>query len=129
MIVDLTPETYFDAVKVEGPLHVVMCFGATCGPCKMTMPHYERVVEHFKEYNVTNVKFYRFHQWQPEYKDFINDNGLQTKGVPTFRYYYMGEVVNEEARSFTNPDDVKNHITSTMQAIESTMGSFSLYES
>jgi thiol-disulfide isomerase/thioredoxin len=129
MIVDLTPETYFNAVTVEGPLHVVMCYGVTCGPCKITMPHYELVAAHFAEHGVTNVKFYRFHQWQPEYKDFINDNGLQTKGVPTFRYYYMGEVVNEEPRSFNDPNDLKQHITSTMQAIESTMGSFDLYES
>ena len=62
MIVQLTPETYFDAIRTDGPLHVVMHYGETCGPCKATMPHYEVVVNHFTQHNVTNVQFYKFHQ-------------------------------------------------------------------
>ena len=74
MIIDLTPETFFEHINKEGPLHVVMHYGATCGPCKNTMPHYEILERHFLEYNFTNVKFYRFHQWQNEYKSFIEEN-------------------------------------------------------
>ncbi len=59
MIVELTPETYFESVTIEVPLHVVMHYGATCGPCKRTMPIYETVYSHFLEHKVTNVKFYR----------------------------------------------------------------------
>jgi len=129
MIIELTPETYFEQVNVEGPLHVVMCYGKTCGPCLMTMPHYEYVNTHFVEYKVTNVKFYRFNQWAPEHKDFIAEHNLHTKGVPTFRYYYMGEVVNEDVRSFNNSNDLKQHILQTTNAIASTMGGFDLYAS
>jgi thiol-disulfide isomerase/thioredoxin len=129
MIVELTPETFFEHVKTEGPLHVVMHYGATCGPCKMTMPHYERVEQHFMDYNVTNVKFYKFHQWENDYKEFIETNDLKADGVPTFRYFYMGDVVNEEAKSFSNPDDLKRHIMDTVKAIETTMQmEFNLYE-
>ncbi len=91
MIIDLTPETFFEHINKEGPLHVVMHYGATCGPCKNTMPFYEILEQHFLEHNFTNVKFYRFHHWEPEYRQFIDDNNLQTNGVPTFRYYYYGE--------------------------------------
>jgi len=130
MIVELTPENYFENVKREGPLHVVMHYGQNCGPCKVTMPHYERVEAHFIDFHVTNVKFYKFHQWQQEYKPFIEQNNLQVKGVPTFKYFYMGDVVNEEARSFNLPDELKKHITDTIQAIEKTMQmEFNLYAS
>jgi thiol-disulfide isomerase/thioredoxin len=129
MIIELTPDIFFDNVKREGPLHVVMHYGETCGPCKMTIPHYEKVEAHFVEFKVTNVKFYKFHQWQKEYKEFIEQNNLKTNGVPTFRYFYMGDVINEEARSFGDADQLKKHITDTIKAIETTMGKeFNLYE-
>lgn len=130
MIIELTPETYFQYVKKEGPLHVIMHYGATCGPCKITMPHYEIVSSHFIEYNVTNVKFYRFHQWEPGYMQFIEENNLKTSGVPTFKYYYMGDLINEVTTSFSDPNVLKKHITDTIQAIETTIQTeFSLHES
>jgi thiol-disulfide isomerase/thioredoxin len=128
MIVELTPETYFEQVKKEGPLNVVMHYGITCGPCKMTMPYYELIDTHFLEHNVTNVKFYKFHHWEQEYKQFIDSNKLVTKGVPTFKYFYMGDIINEETRSFNNPDELKKSIMEVIMGIESTMGSFNLHE-
>lgn len=120
-MIDLTPETYFSHVHTEGPLHVVMHYGASCGPCKKTMPHYEVVEQHFIDYNVTNVKFYRFHHWEILYKEFIESSKLTTNGVPTFRYFYMGEIINEETRSFDDPNELKKHIMDTVKGIESTM--------
>lgn len=127
MIVDLTPETFFEHVNKEGPLHVVMHYGDRCGPCKITMPHYENLVQHFIDYNIKNVKFYKFHHWQSEYKSFIEENNLKTKGVPTFRYYYMGELLHEVTASYKDPNDMKKVVTEVIQGIESTMGSFDLY--
>lgn len=121
MIVDLTPENFFEYVTKEGPLHVVMHYGVNCGPCKMTMPHYEVVNAHFLEHNVTNVKFYKFHHWEQSYKEFIEINNLKTNGVPTFRYFYMGDIVNEDTRSFNDPNDLKKHIMDTIKAIEITI--------
>ena len=129
MIVELTPETYFEYVKKEGPLHVVMHFGATCGPCKMTIPFYDAVEKHFLEYKVTNVKFYFFHQWEESYKPFIEENNLTVNGVPTFKYLYMGDVITEETRSYNNADELKKSIMTVVDGIESTMGSFDLYAS
>ena len=130
MIMELTPETYFEHVKKEGPLHVVMHYGATCGPCKSTIPHYAMVEEHFRAHNVTNVKFYWFHHWESAYVEFINSNNLQVNGVPTFKYFYMGEVINEQTRSYNDPNDIKKSITETITAIQTTIGEeFNLYES
>jgi len=130
MIIELTPENYFEYVKKEGPLHVVMHYGSTCGPCNMTMPNYEMVNAHFIEYKVTNVKFYRFHHWESSYKSFIEENNLSTDGVPTFKYYYLGELLNQDTRSFTqDPTELKQHIMDTVKAIEITMGGFDLYAS
>lgn len=127
MIIQLTPETFFENVNTEGPLHVVMHYGETCGPCKMTMPHYEILEQHFTEYNIKNVKFYTFHQWQPEYKEFIDENNLRGNGVPTFRYYYFGEVLHQVTQSYKDPNDMKKVVMEVIQGIEQTMGSFDLY--
>ena len=128
MIVDLTPETFFESVKKEGPLHVVMHYGVNCGPCKNTMPHYEKVEAHFVEYNVTNVKFYKFHHWEQSYKEFIETNNLKTKGVPTFRYFYMKDMINEDTKSFGDGDQLKKHIMETIKGIETSMQmEFNLY--
>jgi hypothetical protein len=129
MITELTPETYFEHVKKEGPLHVVMHYGATCGPCKRTIPNYSTVETHFLEYNVTNVKFYWFHQWQPEYAEFIANNNLSVNGVPTFKYFYMGDFMKEDTRSYDDPNELKKDIMDVVKGIESTMGVFNLHES
>jgi thiol-disulfide isomerase/thioredoxin len=122
MIVELTPETFFENIHREGPLHVVLHYGANCGPCKTTLPHYENVASHFADFKVTNVKFYKFHQWEPSYKEFVQENNLSTKGVPTVRYFYMKNVINEETRSFNDPNEVKRHIMDTISGIEITTG-------
>lgn len=127
MIIQLTPETFFENVLIEGPLHVVMHYGETCGPCKMTMPHYEILEQHFSQYDIKNVKFYRFHQWEADYRPFIEENNLKANGVPTFRYYYMGEKLHEVTESYKDPNDMKKVVMEVIQGIESTMGSFDLY--
>ncbi len=128
MIIDLTPENFFAHINAEGPLHVIMHYGATCGPCKNTMPHYETVMTHFAEHNVTNVKFYKFHHWEQSYKPFIEEHNLNTNGVPTFRYYYFGEKLYEVTASYNDPNDIKKIIMDVVKGIETTMGGFSLYE-
>jgi thiol-disulfide isomerase/thioredoxin len=129
MIVELTPEIFFEQINKEGPLHVVMHYGATCGPCKATMPHYILLEKHFEEYNIRNVKFYTFHHWQAEYKQFIEDNNLKTNGVPTFRYYYMGEKLHEVTSGYGDPNNMKKVVMEVIEGIEQTMGSFDLYAS
>lgn len=129
MIIDLTPETFFEHVHTIGPLHVVLHYGANCGPCKMTMPYYDAVAAHFELHKITNVKFYKFHHWETSYKEFIETNNLKTKGVPTFKHFYYGEVINELTQSFSDADLLKKTIMDTIKGIESTMGEFNLYAS
>lgn len=127
MVIELTPETFFEAVHTEGPMHVVMHYGATCGPCKSTMPVYETVVQHFIDYGRGNrVKFYKFHQWEPEYKPFIEEKKLGTSGVPTFRFYYFGEEIESITAGFGDANELKKRIMEVSFAINSTMGGFDL---
>ena len=127
MIIELTPDNFFTEVKTEGPLHVVMHYGVTCGPCKITMPNYEAVAQHFIEYNRGDrVKFYKFHQWEANYRQFINDNNMKVNGVPTFRFYYNGEVMEETTKSFSDPNVIKQMIMDVGRAINSTLGGFNL---
>jgi thiol-disulfide isomerase/thioredoxin len=129
MIIELTPENFFDYINKEGPLHVVMHYGEKCGPCKTTMPHYEILANHFIEHNFTNVKFYKFHQWEQNYKAFIEENELKAKGVPTFRYYYFGETLHEVTSSYNDPNLMKQVIVEVIKGIEVTMGEFLAHES
>lgn len=128
MIVELTPTTYFSAVSPDGVLSVVMHYGSTCGPCKGTMPHFEAVAAHFADYGIQKVKFFLFHHWENEYQTFINENNLQTKGVPTFKFFYAGEMIEEKTRSFNNADAIKATIISVVEAIDKTMGGFRLFD-
>ena len=129
MIIQLTPENYFEHINREGPLHVVMHYGASCGPCKMTIPNYEILVNHFEKENFSNIKFYKFHHWEPEFKSFISENNLSTKGVPTFRYYYFGEILHEDTHAYSDANAIKDVIVEVVKGIEATMGGFSLHES
>lgn len=128
MVIELTPETYFQTVKTDvGQMHVVMHYGETCGPCQRTMPFYEAVAQHFIEYNRGDrVKFYKFHQWEVSYKEFIEQHGLKTNGVPTFRFFYAGEVIEDVTASFTDATELKKRIMEVSFAINSTMGGFDL---
>lgn len=129
MIIELTPDTFFEYVYKEGPLHVVMHYGKNCGPCKRTMPLYEILAKHFEENNFTNIKFYTFHQWEPDYKEFIETNNLNTNGVPTFRYYYFKEVLHEVSSGYSDANVIKDVVAEVVKGIENTMGGFELHES
>ena len=127
MVVELTPETYLNEVLRDGALHVIMHYGVTCGPCKRTMPLYEDVAQHFNAYGRGDrVKFYRFHQWEPSYQEFITANNMRGNGVPTFKFYYSGEVMEETTKSFNDPNDIKRMILDVGLAINSTLGGFDL---
>lgn len=128
MIVELTPETFFDMTTTDvGQLHVVMHYGVTCGPCKTTMPNYELVADHFIAYNRGHmVKFYKFHQWEKTYKEFITQNNLAVNGVPTFRFIYAGETMETVTSGFTEADAIKRKILEVAKAINSTIGGFDI---
>lgn len=128
MVIELTPESYFDHINFEGPLHVIMHYGITCGPCKMTMPQYELVEKHFVEHNATNVRFYKFHQWEQNYREFIDNNNLKTDGVPCFKYYYNKEKIDEVVSSYQDANVLKRKILDVCDAIYLTMGGFDLYK-
>ena len=121
MIVDLSPETYFQYLNDEANLHVVLCYGETCGPCKITLPHYEDVAKHFYDYGITKVRFYKFHQWQPEYKPFIAQHKLDVPGVPTIRAYFYGDVLWEKTAVFQDPNALKAEIVQVIEGIQKTM--------
>ena len=125
MIIELTPETYFEFSHAESTLNVVMHYGTTCTPCKITMPNYELVEQHFNDYGKADrVKFYRFDHWN--HKPFISENGLDAAGVPTFKYYYGKDLIEQVTKSYTDPNVIKQQIIDVVQAINLTMGEFSL---
>lgn len=74
-------------------MRVVMFYGATCGPCKRTMPHYETVAKYFT-LKKSPVLFYRINAWEPvEQKEYCEQTwGIQ--GVPNFKAFVLGNVIH-----------------------------------
>jgi len=87
---DMQPES---GVPADDAMHVLMFFGATCGPCKATMPHYESAASYFDKLNA-NIKFYRINAWEPqEQKDYCLET-WGVKGVPHFKVFYKGQQIH-----------------------------------
>lgn len=77
----------------DNNMHVVMFYGATCGPCKATMPHYE-VVSNFFEQNGAPIKLHKIHAWEEgEQKEYCS-TVWGINGVPHFKVFYRGEVIS-----------------------------------
>lgn len=76
-------------------MRIVMFFGATCGPCKATMPNYEAASDFFQERNAL-VKCFKINSWEPEDQKKYCEDVWQIKGVPTFKTFYKGEMILEK---------------------------------
>ena len=57
---DMIPET---GLPPDANMHIVMFYGANCGPCKASIPHYETVSEFFTKRNAP-IKFHKIHAWE-----------------------------------------------------------------
>jgi dUTP pyrophosphatase len=74
--------------------HVVMFYGPACGPCKATMPHYEKVAE---EYVGQSITFHRINAWDPpEQKEYCR-NVYGVTGVPHFKIFYRGKEIHNRS--------------------------------
>jgi len=122
MIVRLTPEIFWPSLQEPDRLHIVFHYGETCGPCKVTRQAYQDLVQHFYDHGIRKVLFYDFHQWQPEYKPFIQEHNLKVPGVPTFRAYFMGELLWERTAGFTDANLLKAEIVPLIESLQKTMG-------
>ena len=92
MITELTNETIEPFLKKHrnSPV-IVMFYGAACGPCKATMPHYETLATTHAEQK-SNIKFARYHNWEnEEYKKVSSQ--WNVAGVPGFRSFFQGKVI------------------------------------
>lgn len=81
--------------QTDGFLRVLMFYGATCGPCKMTMPHYEKLTEFFDSKHA-NILFFKMNAWEPQENFTYCNDVWNLNGVPNFKAFYNGEVINEK---------------------------------
>lgn len=87
---DMQPET---GLPPDNNMHVVMFYGATCNPCKATMPHYEVVSKFFTERNAP-IKFHKIHAWEEGAQRDYCTNVWGVGGVPHFKIFYRGEIIS-----------------------------------
>jgi thiol-disulfide isomerase/thioredoxin len=112
MITDLNNETIESFLKEHyDELVIVMFYGATCGPCKATMPHYETLATTHVEQR-SNIKFARYHNWEnDEYKKVSSQ--WEVSGVPGFRTFFQGRVITRREGG-GDVEALQNYINSGM---------------
>jgi thiol-disulfide isomerase/thioredoxin len=93
MVTELTMENVLQTLqKQTDRILFVMFYGASCGPCKGTLPFYEEISEKYKSPKM-KMKFYKFHVWEnKEVTDFCNEQ-WKVQGVPMFRVFYSNKVI------------------------------------
>lgn len=79
----------------DNVIRVIMFYGATCGPCKATMPYYELVSNMFENMPI-DIKFFKINAWEPpEQLNFIKEvYGIN--GVPHFKVFFRSQYVTEK---------------------------------
>jgi len=91
MVIEITIEDIKEGIlDTPNIMQVVMCYGATCGPCSFTMPHYEETERHFKTLT-TNINFYKINAWEPEEQKKFCEQYWAVSGVPTFKVFYNSQ--------------------------------------
>lgn len=70
----------------DDTISIVMFFGSTCGPCKATMPNYEKVSEFFAN-RTDKIITYRLNAWEPPEQKEYCETKWGIKGVPTFKVF------------------------------------------
>lgn len=81
--------------KPDDDLRIIMFFGATCGPCKATMPNYELAAEYYSKLT-NNIKFYKINAWEPPEQAEFCRNNFKIEGVPHFKAFCRGQQITEK---------------------------------
>jgi thiol-disulfide isomerase/thioredoxin len=96
MVTEITPENMKPGgMPEDDDMHVVMFYGATCGPCKFTMPFYEEAASKFISKGA-KIQFHKLHAWE---NDEIREECKilwNVKGVPTFKFFVQGVMFHEK---------------------------------
>jgi thiol-disulfide isomerase/thioredoxin len=93
MVTEITLEEMSkSSPEPDDDMRVLMFYGATCGPCKRTMPHYETVANYFSS-KMSPVLFYKINAWEPLEQKLFCEKVWGTKGVPHFKVFLRGKEI------------------------------------
>ena len=93
MVTEITKEYMETGIETfDTILRVVMFYGTTCGPCKRTMPEYEKVAEYFTKKQAP-VLFYKINAWAPEEQKRYCELTWGVNGVPHFKAFLGGCII------------------------------------
>jgi thiol-disulfide isomerase/thioredoxin len=93
MVTEITIDDMQPGVlPLDNDMHVIMFYGAKCGPCKATMPFYEAAAE-FYTLKDARINFYKLHVWESDDVRNKCSELWNVGGVPHFKIFAHGECV------------------------------------
>jgi thiol-disulfide isomerase/thioredoxin len=96
MITEITVNDITNNHVLDGSdLVVLMFYGPTCNPCKMTMPYYDSAAQFYTN-KQARIRFYRINSWEPEEQKIYVNETWKITGVPTFKIFSHNSVVAEK---------------------------------
>ena len=109
MVTDITMQHMMPGgMPADTSMHIIMFYGPNCGPCKATMPHYEKIAQDYTEMGV-DVKFHRIDAWNPQEQKEYCRNVWGISGVPCFKFFHEGREVHSK-RGGGDYDSLKTFI-------------------
>lgn len=81
-------------MEPDNSMHVVMFYSPTCGPCKATIPHYEKVAKYFVDRGA-NIKFHKINTRTPAEQAKYCREVWGINGVPHFKLFFAGDIIKE----------------------------------
>ncbi|GAX76592.1 hypothetical protein CEUSTIGMA_g4038.t1 [Chlamydomonas eustigma] len=89
-IIELNAGNFEEFLVREGPNSIVMVdfYTETCGPCKLMLPHFEKLPSVFKK-----MKFAKFNCGLEEHRALATRHRIRS--LPTFKLYRGGRLIDE----------------------------------
>lgn len=91
MINECTNEELWPQLANDDLTHIVLAYGASCGPCIKTKPHFQMVANLFTKLDLS-IRFYQIDVWNSINTAF--KQVITLEAVPTIIYYKNGKEVS-----------------------------------
>jgi thioredoxin-like negative regulator of GroEL len=113
MVFEKVGNEIFDAIKRKNILHVILIHDKGCGPCKKTIPEFEKVSVLYGKIE-PKIQFYLYEAWGETNGEFSAQ--VKVEAVPTLVTFYNGKEISRE-RGAKDSLQLRSFITTTLETL------------